>query len=101
MSIEDSNCDNWPISRSELEELCEWLVVDCQGECDGTLRRTKSFLRSIGRRNTEVISWLEQHGGYCDCEVVLNVGRPLLGLEDEEDDEDDVEQDDLDQDASE
>jgi hypothetical protein len=77
MSIEDFNGNNWPISPSQLEELCEWLLLNRAKKCDGTLRRTKQFLRRQRLRISQVIRWLEQLGGYCDCEVVLNVGLAL------------------------
>ena len=46
-------------------------------DCDGTLRYTKNFLKKKLRfekdslRYTE--KWIQHHGGFCDCEVLMNV----------------------------
>ncbi len=42
--------------------------------CDHSLRRTEAFLRRLGVWSDEAREWLEEHGGFCDCEVLLNVG---------------------------
>lgn len=42
--------------------------------CDNSLRRTEAFLRSLGVWSDEVREWLGEYGGFCDCEVLLNVG---------------------------
>jgi hypothetical protein len=42
--------------------------------CDHSLRRTEAFLRGLGGWSNEVRDWLGEHGGFCDCEVLLNVG---------------------------
>lgn len=38
-------------------------------ECDDTLRHSGEFLRTNDLPAEAVISWLEDKGGYCDCEV--------------------------------
>jgi len=42
-------------------------------ECDNTLRHSLDFIQSHGLRDDVFISWLEDNGGYCDCEVLANV----------------------------
>lgn len=43
-------------------------------ECDNTMRLTRSYLAENQVENTdEVLKWLSEHGGYCDCEVLMNV----------------------------
>ncbi len=42
-------------------------------ECDHTLMQTRKFLESRELDDEEIVPWLNSHGGYCDCEVMLNV----------------------------
>jgi|APFre7841882654_1041346.scaffolds.fasta_scaffold150741_2 hypothetical protein len=54
--------------------------------CNHTLDGSKAILEQLGYRNTEVgeiCRWFELNGGYCDCEVILNVvmREHLRGLE--------------------
>ncbi len=52
-----------------------------QGErwtCHNDLRAATSILRTMGLSERGVrlsIAYFKDHGGFCDCEVVLNVGR--------------------------
>jgi hypothetical protein len=44
--------------------------------CNGDLRRTRRILRDMGMERDwldATTEWLHQHGGFCDCEVGLNV----------------------------
>lgn len=63
-----------PISFKELSELFDYLDKQLEIEgCEHTAKMTKRFLESI-KLNTEVIlPWLEEYGGYCDCEILSNV----------------------------
>jgi len=45
--------------------------VDAEG-CDHSRRFTESWLSTSGIAAEPVLSWLTDHGGYCDCEVVTN-----------------------------
>jgi hypothetical protein len=44
-----------------------------QHGCDHSRRLTEAWL--IGRVHdpASIFPWLDEHGGYCDCEVVANV----------------------------
>jgi hypothetical protein len=42
-------------------------------ECDHAHPRTRAALRAIAVDEDASIAWLENEGGYCDCEVVFNV----------------------------
>jgi hypothetical protein len=58
-------------------------------ECDNTLKYTKQWIEEEGlsEHEEEIINFLNENGGYCDCEVILNVIE-----DDTEDDElDDLE----------
>lgn len=43
-------------------------------ECDNELTLTKAWIEVNSPENAnEIIRWLQDHGGYCDCEVLMNV----------------------------
>lgn len=44
-----------------------------RSHCDNTLRHTREFLKSRSLPEGRAVAWLEAHGGFCDCEVLLNV----------------------------
>jgi hypothetical protein len=41
--------------------------------CDHTRRLTQRWLEDGGHDTEAVLAWLDDHGGYCDCEVLANV----------------------------
>ena len=41
--------------------------------CDGTLRLTEEFIDENGLDKESTIEWLQDHGGLCDCEILLNI----------------------------
>jgi hypothetical protein len=48
--------------------------LKAQGGCDHTLRHTKAFITSFTNLGVQrTLEWFEEHGGHCDCEVILNV----------------------------
>lgn len=69
---------NYPLTRDQIkaldDELYDALVKD---GCDGTMRHTKAFLKERDVASRKVMAWLRRSGGYCDCEVYLNVARPM------------------------
>jgi hypothetical protein len=40
--------------------------------CDHSLRATTEWLSANGVDVGAVVTWLENNGGFCDCEVVAN-----------------------------
>ena len=60
------------MTAKEFDRLCEWL--DTQPGCDGSLRKTRQWLRRRDflslEGNTKL---LKRMGGHCDCEVLMNV----------------------------
>ncbi len=45
-------------------------------ECSHTLDGSKAILKQLGYSDSEIggiCQWFELNGGYCDCEVVMNV----------------------------
>ena len=64
---------SFPLAPDQLRELFEYLDRDGAPPCDHTLQGTESFLSGRHIAPESVIPWLLEHGGGCDCEVVLNV----------------------------
>jgi len=46
--------------------------------CDNTMRLSTDFLRESDECDDcgEALEWLAERGGFCDCEVLLNVEPP-------------------------
>jgi hypothetical protein len=61
-----------PVPKSAVRELFEHLDRSAD-PCDNTLTRTLRFLEERGFLVERIVPWLEEHGGYCDCEVLSNV----------------------------
>jgi hypothetical protein len=67
-------CARMPLARPELERLLEWLDGQVQDlGCDHTHRLTRIWLRDHGKPETRILGALMAQGGFCDCEVVLNI----------------------------
>lgn len=63
-----------PMNKSLFYELFDYLDNALDEDCNDTLRLTESFLHSQNVKNVdEVLFWLNEKGGYCDCEVLANV----------------------------
>jgi len=63
-----------PTSKKNLQELFDWIDEKlARADCDCTLRHTREFIRKRGLDEAVVVDWLEDHGGYCNCEVLLSV----------------------------
>ncbi|KPH12447.1 DUF2695 domain-containing protein [Chryseobacterium sp. ERMR1:04] len=64
-----------PLNRILFENLFDDL--DNQLEkfgCDDTNKLTIEFLEKNNIMNIEnILSWLSENGGYCDCEILTNV----------------------------
>jgi glutamate/tyrosine decarboxylase-like PLP-dependent enzyme len=67
--------ESLPISREQFAQLFDRLdeYLEKQG-CNHTNILTVNILDDMRVTNKEeVIEWLREHGGYCDCEVLWNV----------------------------
>ena len=72
-----------PISSERVEQLFNHLNQQLEAaDCDHTLRFTTGFLKSHGIVDEPVVEWLADHGGYCDCEVLGNVGDHWDSIQD-------------------
>jgi len=62
-----------PLPDQKMKALFEMLHAGLAREkCDNTLRLVKRWLKEQGLAFEPVEAWLNENGGYCDCEVVLN-----------------------------
>lgn len=69
-----------PICLDELNQLFDALDAELlRTSCDNTLLLTEQWLARHGHDTTTVVMWLQRHGGYCDCEVLLNVEHKVTG----------------------
>ncbi len=67
------------LNEEQKQDLYEFLDTECATLlCDHTLKLTKRWIQENGLedREEEIIEYLEENGGYCDCEVVFNVLDP-------------------------
>jgi hypothetical protein len=56
-----------------MKALFDMLDVEFPRQgCDHTLRLTRAWLASKGLPVQPVVAWLEDNGGYCDCEALAN-----------------------------
>ena len=64
-----------PMSRDNFKRLFDHLDTHLSDkDCDDTNSLTKTFLvQSNIQKVGEVLEWLAEHGGYCDCEILANV----------------------------
>lgn len=61
-----------PITPEKLHLLLDFLHVNLKS-CDHTTKLTAIFLHVENLERDKVLSWLAEHGGYCDCEVLANL----------------------------
>ncbi len=63
-----------PIEKNALNDLLHWLDARvATSGCDHTHRLTREWLSDHGYPETKVIGALMAQGGFCDCEVALNI----------------------------
>ena len=67
--------DSLPMSKKLFNQLFDFLdkhIVE-DGGCNHDLQLTSDFLNNNNVEIEPVLSFLREHGGYCDCEVLGNV----------------------------
>jgi len=62
-----------PIPLEELRGLFEFLDRPDPPECTHALKETEGFLKSRNLPVAPTVEWLKANGGFCDCEVIMNV----------------------------
>ena len=65
---------DFPLPETELDQLFDHLDQELrQTPCDHSLRLTRQWMAKADHSPEQVVPWLNEHGGYCDCEVLANV----------------------------
>ena len=63
-----------PMSRELFEQLFDFLDKKlAEVGCSNTPSLTMDFLKQNDIESEPVLAWLEEYGGYCDCEILANV----------------------------
>jgi hypothetical protein len=63
-----------PMDKETFNELFDYLDERLGEGCDHTMNMTLDFLKEKEVKNIDqVVEWLNDKGGYCDCEVLANV----------------------------
>ena len=63
-----------PMDKVTFNELFDYLDEKLGDGCDHTMTMTVDFLKQKEIKNIDqVVEWLNDKGGYCDCEVLANV----------------------------
>ena len=63
-----------PLPFDELKAMFDMLDAELPRHgCGHTRRLTQRWLEEYGHDAEPVLAWLERRGGYCDCEILLNV----------------------------
>ena len=63
-----------PLTKRQLKVLLDEVAAYGAPTCKHTYRVTNRFIKAKKLDRTKVIQWLKRNGGYCDCEIVYNVG---------------------------
>ena len=62
-----------PLPDNQVKALFDHLDTELPKHgCDHTRRITEKWLRDHHLAVEEVLVWLDNNGGYCDCEVLAN-----------------------------
>ena len=66
--------ESLPATREQIEDLFDYIDKRTQTEpCEHNLRFTMQFLMERRLDMPKIMSWLNENGGYCDCEVLQNI----------------------------
>ena len=62
-----------PVDNSELQALFDMLDVRLPVDgCDHSRRLTIAHIRERSLPESSMLQWLDDNGGFCDCEVLAN-----------------------------
>lgn len=66
--------ESLPATREQIEDLFDYLDRRLENEsCVHNLRFTMQFLMENRLNMPAVMSWLNENGGYCDCEILEKI----------------------------
>jgi hypothetical protein len=62
-----------PLPDEQMQALFDMLDVEIPRQgCDHSLRLTRAWLANKELPAEPVVAWLQDNGGYCDCEALMN-----------------------------
>ena len=62
-----------PLPDDQMKVLFEYLDIELPKHgCDDTRRITEKWLKDHNVEEKKVLAWLDNNGGFCDCEVLAN-----------------------------
>jgi hypothetical protein len=65
---------NLPAERERIEDLFDYLDVRLsKTDCSHDLKNTMQFLMERQMNMPRFMSWLNENGAYCDCEILQKV----------------------------
>lgn len=69
------------MSTEQIQALAGFLMANLAGpaDCSNRMTLTTEWLRRNGLDVEVTLRWLQLHGAFCDCEVLLNVEPLELG----------------------
>jgi len=71
---EETFVSSLPMEIANFFQLFDMLDEKMEHEeCDHTLKFTEQYLNKHELSLQRVIPWLNENGGYCDCEVLANI----------------------------
>ena len=71
---QEASAARMPLDRARLEALLDHVEAAVAADgCDHTLTATEAWATREGVDLGRLHSGLEEYGGFCDCEVVMNV----------------------------
>jgi hypothetical protein len=69
---------SFPLPPAELRNLFDWLNEELGSQsCDRSLRLTRVWIDGRCHDASTILPWLEDNGGFCDCEVLANVEQQV------------------------
>ena len=77
--------ENLPAPKERIEDLFDHLDIRLsKTECTHDLKFTMQFLMENRLDMPRFMSWLNENGAYCDCEILENVEREWFNVFEEE-----------------
>ncbi len=75
LKVKEKFEENLPLPKETFQKLFDFLEEKLsENNCDDKLKFTVEFFENNNIQNSvEVTEWLNENGGYCDCEVLNNV----------------------------
>ena len=64
-----------PVLQEFMRRL-DQMLSESDG-CDHSLAKTEAASKSLNLEPSQIVEWVRNWGGYCDCEVIYNVDEKV------------------------